>query len=118
VQSFSQRALALSNVAREGSPSTSADRDAEAEAESYLELARAAAEICDRLGQLETSSVPPIQLDWLTVKQAAMAAARGALNSAEAIIPSLQDASTARKIKSHSAEIEAKLSGKTVTTEK
>jgi glutamate formiminotransferase len=118
VQSFSQRALALSHVAREGSPTTSTDRDAEAEAESYLELARAAAEIYDRLGQLETASVPPIQLDWLIVKQAAMAAARGALKSAEAIIPSLQDAGTTRKIKSYSAEIEAKLSGKALTTEK
>jgi hypothetical protein len=118
VESFSRRALATAHIAQEGPPSTNADRHAEAEAESYLELARAAAEIYDRLGQLETASVPPIQLDWLIVKQAAMAAARGALKSAEAIIPSLQDAGTARKIKSYSAEIEAKLSGKAVTSEK
>jgi glutamate formiminotransferase len=118
VQSFSQRALALSHGAWEGSPSTNTDREAEAEAESFLKLARAAAEIYDRLGQLETASVPPIQLDWLTVKQAAMAAARGALKSAEGIIPSLQNAGMVRKFKSDSAEIEAKLAVKTVTTEK
>jgi glutamate formiminotransferase len=116
VQSFSHRALALSQDARPGSQSNT-DRDAEGKAESYLELARAAAEIYERLGQLETASVPPIQLDWLTVKQAAMAAARSALKNAEAVLPSLQDAGTVRKIMSNSAEIEAKLSGKAVVTE-
>jgi glutamate formiminotransferase len=115
VQSFSQRALALSQVARQDSQ-PNLDRNAEGQAESYLELARAAADIYERLGQLETASVPPIQLDWLTVKQAAMAAARSALKSAEAILPSLQDAGTMRKFKTNSAEIEAKLSGKIVTT--
>lgn len=117
VQSFSRRALALSQVARRDSqPNTNCD--AEGEAESYLELARAAAEIYERLGQLESASVPPIQLDWIRVKQAAQGAARSALKSAEAILPSLQDAAMLRRFQTNSAEIEARLSGKTVATEK
>jgi hypothetical protein len=61
--------------------------------------------------------VPPIQLDWLTIKQAAMAAARNALNNVEAALPSLRDAGMASRIKTDLAEIEAKLSDKTVATE-
>jgi len=57
-------------------------------------------------------------LDWLAVKQAAIAAARGALECAEALLPSLRDAGTVERIKSATAEIEAKLSGKPVTTGK
>jgi glutamate formiminotransferase len=118
VQSFSQRALTMSShAAREATQSTT-DHDAAGEAESYLQLARAATEISERLGQLETASVPPTLLDWQTIKQAAMAAARSALKSAEAIFPSLQDAGMVRQFKSDSAEIEAKLTGKPVPTEK
>jgi glutamate formiminotransferase len=116
VQSFSERALALSQDARHGSE-TNAVRGADGEAETYLEMAKAAVEIYERLGQLETASAPPIQLDWIAVKQAALAAARNALKSAEAALPSLQDASMVRKIKTDLAEIEAKLSDKTVATE-
>jgi glutamate formiminotransferase len=116
VQSFSERALALSQDAQHGSP-TDLDRGADGEAETYLGMARAAVEIYERLGQLETSSVPPIQLDWLTIKQAAMAAARNALNNVEAALPSLRDAGMASRIKTDLAEIEAKLSDKTVATE-
>jgi hypothetical protein len=47
-----------------------------------------------------------------------MAAARGALESAQALLPSLRDAGTVARIKSGTAEIEAKLSGKPVTTGK
>jgi len=54
-------------------------------------------------------------LDWLALKQAAMAAARGALESADALLPSLRDASTVARIKSGRDEIEAKLSGKRLT---
>jgi hypothetical protein len=106
-----------SHAAREATQSTT-DHDAAGEAESYLQLARAATEISERLGQLETASVPPTLLDWQTIKQAAMAAARSALKSAEAIFPSLQDAGMVRQFKSDSAEIEAKLTGKPVPTEK
>jgi Formiminotransferase domain len=118
VQSFSQRALTLSSHAARAGAQSTADHDAADEAESYLEMARAAAEISERLGQLEAVSVPPTLLDWQTIKQAAMAAARSALKSAEAIYPSLQDAGMVRKFKSDSAEIEAKLTGKPVPTEK
>jgi len=54
----------------------------------------------------------------MVVKQAAIAAACSALGSAEALLPSLQDAGTVAKIKSGAMEIEAKLSGKPVATEK
>ena len=77
-------------------------------------MARGAVEIYERLGQLETASVPPTQLDWVTIKQAAMAAARNAIKNVEELLPSLQDAGMIRKIKSDLIEIEAKLSDKSV----
>ena len=117
VQSFSERARALSQGARQGSQ-MDVDRGVDGAAECYLGMAIAAIEIYERLGQLETSSAPPIQQDLLTVKHAAMAAARNGLKKVEAILPSLQDAGMVRKIKSSLAEIEAKLSGKTIATEK
>jgi hypothetical protein len=73
-------------------------------------------EIYESLVQLEAVSAPSKLLDWNMVKQAAIAAARGALESAEALLPSLQDAGTAERIKTAAAEIEAKLSSKQVTT--
>ena len=94
------------------------ERGPEDAAESHLEAAFAAAEIYERLVQLEAMAAPSMLLDWLALKQAAMAAARGALESAEALLPSLRDAGTVARIKSGTAEIEAKLSGKPVTTGK
>ena len=114
VQEFSGRALDGSLVAAPSSP-IAGERAAERAARSHLEAA-AAAEIYERLVQLEGMSATSMLLDWLTVKQAAMAAARGALNSAEALLPSLRDARTVARIKSAKAEIGAKLSGKPVTT--
>jgi hypothetical protein len=85
-------------------------------AESHLGAAFAAAEIYERLVQLEGMSATSMLLDWQVLQQAAMTAARAALDSAEALLPSLRDASTVARIKSGMAEIEAKLSGKPVAT--
>jgi hypothetical protein len=63
------------------------ERGPEDTAESHLEAASAAAEIYERLVQLESMSAPSILLDWHEVKQAAMAAALGALKNAEALLP-------------------------------
>jgi glutamate formiminotransferase len=115
VQEFSERALDASQEALTGSQIAN-DLGPERAARSHLDAALAAADIYERLVQLETMSAPSMLLDWLVVKQAAMAAARGALESAEALLPSLRDASTVARIKTATAEIEAKLSGKPVTT--
>ena len=115
VQKFSERGW---DVLHEALPSSqiSIERGPEDTAESHLEAASAAAEIHERLVQLQSISAPPILLDWHAVKQAAKSAARGALKNAEALLPSLRDAGTVARIKSGTAEIEAKLSGKPVTT--
>jgi glutamate formiminotransferase len=83
--------------------------------QSYLDVARGATEIYARLGQLESASTPPTQLDWATIKQAAMAAARNAIKNVEDLLPSLQDAGTIQKLNADLLEIEGKLSGKSVT---
>jgi glutamate formiminotransferase len=117
VQKLSERALDTSHSARPGSQVAS-EHGPEDAAESYLDAAFAAGEIYERLVQLETMAAPSMLLDWIALKQAAMAAARGALESAEALLPSLRDAGTVARIKSSTTEIEAKLSGKPVTTGK
>ena len=81
-----------------------------------LGTAFAAAELYERLGQLEAIAAPSMLLDCLVVKDAAIAAARAELESAEALLPSLRDAGTVSRIKSGTAEIAAKLSGKSQTT--
>jgi hypothetical protein len=116
VQNFSERALDSSYMAQLGSQSSPERDSSERVAESHLEAAYAAVEIYERLVQLESMSGPSMLVDWLVVKQAAMSAARGALESAESLLPSLRDAGTFAKIKSGTAEIEAKLSGKPVPT--
>jgi hypothetical protein len=116
VQNFSERSLDASYVAMRGSQPDPAHDGPERDAEAHLEAAYAAVEIYERLVQLESMSAPSMLVDWLVVKQAAMAAARGALENAEALLPSLRDAGTFAKIKSGTSEIEAKLSGKTVVT--
>jgi glutamate formiminotransferase len=115
VQKFSGRAL---DASQEAPPSSqiAGDRGPERAARSHLEAAFAAADIYERLVQLEAMSAPSMLLEWLVVKQAALAAARGALESAQALLSSLRDASTVARIKSAGVEIEAKLSGKPVTT--
>ncbi len=115
VKEFSGRALSVSEQAPHFSQ-IAAKHKPERAAVTHLETAFAAAQIYERLVQLEAMAAPSMLLDWLTVKQAAMAAARGALNSAEALLPSLRDARTVARIKSAKAEIGAKLSGKPVTT--
>jgi glutamate formiminotransferase len=117
VQEFSGRALDAPQAAAPGSQ-IAADRSTQNAIQSHLESALAAAKIYERLVQLETMAAPSILLDWLAVKQAAMAAARGALESADALLPSLRDAGMVARIKSGTAEIEAKLSGKPITTGK
>jgi glutamate formiminotransferase len=120
VEKFSGRALDAtqeslhgSGAARNRGEGGGAEQNA---AETQLEVAAAAAEIYERLVQLEALSATSMQMDWNVVKQAAMDAARGALQSVDALLPSLQDAGTAERIKSAAAEIEAKLTEKPVTT--
>ena len=88
-----------------------AESSPEEAAEAHLNAAFAAGEIYERLVQLEATAAPSILLDWIILKQAAAGAARAAMDSAVALLPSLRDASTAARIKSGTAEIEAKLSG-------
>jgi hypothetical protein len=104
-------------MAPPGSPIAS-ERGPERAATSHLEAAAAAADIYERLVQLEAMVAPSMLLDWLAVKQAAKAAARGALESAEALLPSLRDAGMAARIKTCRAETEAKLAGKPATAER
>jgi glutamate formiminotransferase len=117
VQEFSDRAMNASQEAVPGSriPIERAPEDA---ATSHLEAAVAAADIYERLIQLEAMAAPSILLDWIVLRQAAAVAARGALESAEALLPSLRDAGTIARIKSGRAEIEAKLTEKPITTGK
>jgi hypothetical protein len=115
IQEFSERAFDASHEPRPMSK-IATDRGPERAARSHLEAAFGAADIYERLVQLETMSAPSMLLEWLVVKQAAVAAARGALESAQALIPSLRDAGTVARIKTATVEIEAKLSGKPVTT--
>jgi glutamate formiminotransferase len=115
VQEYSGGALDAPHVAPPTSPMAS-EHGTERAARSHLEAASAALDIYERLVQLEAMSAPSMLVDWLAVKQAAMAAARIALKSAEALLPSLQDAGTVARIKSAQAEIEAKLTEKPVTT--
>lgn len=117
VQKFSERALDASHEARRGSM-TAVDRAPVEAAESHLEAARAAADIYERLVQLESVSTTSMLVDWIVVKQAAAATARIALESAKTLLPSLQDAGTIANIESATIEIEAKLTAKPVPTEK
>lgn len=113
VQSFSERAMALAQDAHHAA-SSSTDPE-HGDIQSYLEMARGAVEIVERLGQLENATTPPTQLDWVIIKEAAMAAARNAIKNVEDLLPSLQDAGTIRKLRSDLLEIEAKLSSKSIT---
>jgi glutamate formiminotransferase len=121
VLQFSERAFSKQHTTT-GTASPDAqsaiEREPEDEAESCLDAAAAAADIYERLVQLETLAAPSMLVDWMVVKQAAMAAARSALSSAEALLPSLRDAGTVARIKSGKLEIDAKLSGKSVAAGK
>jgi hypothetical protein len=117
VEKFAVSALDAPQEPQPGSGNTVHLRSGlEEAAEIQLEVAAAAAEIYERLVQLEAMSATSIHMDWQMVKQAATATARGALKRVEAFLPSLQDAGTAERIKSAAAEIEAKLIEKPVTT--
>jgi glutamate formiminotransferase len=116
-QGFAERALNSPPDTRPGSPMPG-DRGPEEAAEAHLGAAFAAGEIYERLVQLEAQAAPSILLDWMVLKQSAMSAARAAIESAVALLPSLRDASTVARIKSGTVEVEAKLSGKPVTTGK
>jgi glutamate formiminotransferase len=115
VQDFSQRTMSSSRGAVPGAQ-IATERVPEETAESFLGAAFAAGEIYERLVQLEAMAAPSILLDWLVLKQAATSAARSAMESALALLPSLRDAGTAARIKTGTAEIEAKLSGKPVAS--
>ena len=116
VQQFSEQSLDGTDLTGPGG-SISARLKPQAMAESHLQAAAASAEIYHRLVQLEAMAGASMMLDWAGVKQAAKSAARSALAGAEALLPSLRDAGTAARIKTRMAEIEAKLSGRPVTTE-
>jgi glutamate formiminotransferase len=116
VRQHSERALAAS--LEEPAAATAPMHSLGAAAEYHLEAASASVEIYERLVQLESMAAPSMLLDWNIVKQAAIDAARRAVGNAEALLPTLRDASTVARIKSAAAEIEAKLTGKPVTTEK
>lgn len=115
--SVAERALDAPQGSSAGSSFTG-DRGPAETAESHLGAAFAAGEIYERLVQLEAMAAPSISLDWMVLKHAAMSAARAAIDSAEALLPSLQDAGTVARIKSGTAEVEAKLSGKPVASGK
>jgi hypothetical protein len=66
----------------------------------------------------EATAAPSMLLDWRALKQAAISTARAALESTDAILPSLRDAGTVARINTGRAEIEAKLKGSTLTEEK
>jgi glutamate formiminotransferase / formiminotetrahydrofolate cyclodeaminase len=117
VQGFAERALDVSREAPADSLASS-DHGPEDAAESHLAAAFAAGEIYERLVQLEATAAPSMLLDWRALKQAAISTARAALESVDAILPSLRDASTVARINTGRAEIEAKLSGDTLTEEK
>jgi hypothetical protein len=114
VQELSERVL---DAPQESGPRSRAslEHGPEQTAESHLGAAFAAAEILERLVQLETIATSSMLLDWLVLKHSAIAAARASLDSAVELLPSLRDAGTIARIKSGKAEIEAKLSGKSVT---
>ena len=115
VQEFSDHAFEPSSETYPNSQ-TIFERPPEDTVEAQLRLAFAAAEIYGRLVQLGATAPPSMFLDLNEVKQAAMAAARGALKNAEALVPSLRDAGRAARIKTATAEIEAKLKGKPAPT--
>jgi glutamate formiminotransferase len=117
IQGSSRSALGAPNEALPVNEIVS-ERGPDEAADSYLGAAFAAAEIYERLIQLEATAAPSMLLDWLALRQAAMAAARAALDSAVALLPSLQDAGTVERIKAGKAEIDAKLSGKPVASGK
>ena len=111
VRELSERALDAAAEPLSG-PEAPAAHSPEEASQLHLHAALAAANIYERLVQLEATSAPSMLLGWLVVKQAAAAAARGAMENAEALFPSLRDASTVARIKSVRAEIDGKLSGK------
>jgi glutamate formiminotransferase / formiminotetrahydrofolate cyclodeaminase len=106
VQSLSAHASKASQA-----PPPSRETEAEGTTESYLAAASAAAQIYEQLVQLEPVAASSMHLDVIVVRQMAMAAAQAAIESAEALLPSLQDASRVARIKTRIAEIEAQLSG-------
>ena len=118
VQGFAERAMDASQRAPAADSLVSSDHGPEDAAESHLAAAFAAGEIYERLVQLEATAAPSMLLDWRALKQAAISTARAALESTDAILPSLRDASTVARINTGRAEIEAKLSGNTLTGEK
>lgn len=113
VEELSDRALSAS---REGPPRAQSALGPEPQraAESLLDEAAAAAQILQRLVQLEAVAPPLIVLDLQIVRQMALAAGRAALECAAAILPALHDASTGVRLKTRWAEIEAQLTGKPV----
>ena len=117
VEELSARALSAS---RAGGPrgQTALGLESQRAAETFLEEAAAAAQILQRLGQLEAIAPPQILLDLQIVRQMALAAGRAALDCAGAILPALHDEITGVRLKTRWAEIEAQLTGKPVGARK
>jgi glutamate formiminotransferase/formiminotetrahydrofolate cyclodeaminase len=80
-------------------------------AEVPLEVAERAAEICERLGQLEAISSASMRSDLAVGKLMAAAGARGALENVAINLESIADADYAAEMKRKMTAIEARLAG-------
>ncbi len=74
-----------------------------------LRVAQAAAEIFERLGQLEAISSPSMLSDLRVGRLMAAAGARGALENVAINLESISDATFAAKMRSDAAAVEARL---------
>jgi glutamate formiminotransferase len=83
-------------------------------AESCLEQAASAAQIYQRLVQLEAQAAPSMLYELQIVREMALAAARAAIEGASAILARLHDGSSVVRLKSRIAEIEGQLTVKPV----
>jgi formiminotetrahydrofolate cyclodeaminase len=75
-----------------------------------LRVAQAAAEIFERLGQLEAVSSPSMLSDLRVGRLMAVAGARGALENVAINLESITDAAFVGKMRSEAAAVEARLS--------
>jgi len=86
-------------------------------AEVPLQVAEAAVEIYERLGQLEGISSPSMLSDLRVGRLMAAAAARGAIENVAINLESMSDVHTVEAMKQKSAALEARLAGSPVTAD-
>ncbi len=87
------------------------DRATRRAAEVPLEVAERAAEICERLGQLEAISSASMRSDLAVGRLMAAAGARGALENVAINLDSIADAAYVAEMKRKMAGVEARLAG-------